>query len=359
MQLPLLQDGDLMAQVQDLRSFRASSRRGSRSHAETRVIRRNTNPRHVTVDHHGRMTGKATLLVRVVDEILGTHMRWLCFPDGRSADRNRAQLVHNADKVGGWPDAAHARSAVFSSAGDHVADFLAGPAFDGGGQGAPQMPGHQQRGSFVLGIVGADHQLAAGVEFARRGERDGEGQRRAGAQRRRERAVVETELGATLAAAASVVVVVAEVALVPLRIFAMARSGVFRLARSVLVAFVSMLIMVVMVLAVAVTMVLAAFVAAARRVTAAAAPPQPQPEPPEIHPHGPSERNATRHTCRSQSPTLARVRTVCAVRPRSTLPKSVDPLIASTPCGAYPETSIVRGPPGSSLMTVMIADLGP
>jgi hypothetical protein len=37
------------------------------------VIRRNTNPRHMTVDHHGRTAGKATLLVRAVDEILGTH----------------------------------------------------------------------------------------------------------------------------------------------------------------------------------------------------------------------------------------------------------------------------------------------
>jgi hypothetical protein len=97
----------------------------------------------MTVDHHGRMAGKATLLVRVVDEILGTHRRWLCFPDCRSADRNRAQIVHTADKAGGWPDAAHASSAVFSSSGDHVADFLAGPAFDGSGQGAPQVPSHQ------------------------------------------------------------------------------------------------------------------------------------------------------------------------------------------------------------------------
>jgi hypothetical protein len=27
----------------------------------------------MTVEHHGRMAGKATLLVRAVDEILGTH----------------------------------------------------------------------------------------------------------------------------------------------------------------------------------------------------------------------------------------------------------------------------------------------
>jgi hypothetical protein len=37
------------------------------------VIRRNTNRRHVTGDHHGRTAGRATLLVRAVDDILGTH----------------------------------------------------------------------------------------------------------------------------------------------------------------------------------------------------------------------------------------------------------------------------------------------
>ena len=31
------------------------------------------NRRHMTGDHHGRMAGRATLLVRAVDEILGTH----------------------------------------------------------------------------------------------------------------------------------------------------------------------------------------------------------------------------------------------------------------------------------------------
>jgi hypothetical protein len=67
-------------------------------------------------------------------------------------------------------------------------------------------------------------------------------------------------------------VVVAEIAPVPLRIFAMARSGVFRLTRSVLVAFGSMLTMVVMVLAVVVTVMFAALVATARRVIAPVAP---------------------------------------------------------------------------------------
>jgi AcrR family transcriptional regulator len=31
------------------------------------------NRRHMTDDHHGQMAGRATLLVRAVDEILGTH----------------------------------------------------------------------------------------------------------------------------------------------------------------------------------------------------------------------------------------------------------------------------------------------
>ena len=50
-----------------------SSRRDSRSHATTRVIRRKTNRRHMTGDHHGQTAGMATLLVRSVDVVLGTH----------------------------------------------------------------------------------------------------------------------------------------------------------------------------------------------------------------------------------------------------------------------------------------------
>ena len=140
------------------------------------------------------------------------------------------------------------------------------------------MAGHQQRGPFVLGVVGADHELTAGVELTRRGKRDGERQRRAGAQRRRERVVDEPELCAALAGAASVVMVVAEVASVPLWAF-----GAVRLAGLVLVVLVVMLavavmmmmvlaVVLVMVLAVIVVMVLAAFAAAARPVIAAAAP---------------------------------------------------------------------------------------
>ena len=38
-----------------------------------RVIRRKTNRRHMTGDHHGQAAGMASLLVRAVDGILGTH----------------------------------------------------------------------------------------------------------------------------------------------------------------------------------------------------------------------------------------------------------------------------------------------
>ena len=37
------------------------------------MIRRKTNRRHMTGDHHGRAAGRATLLVTPTDEILGTH----------------------------------------------------------------------------------------------------------------------------------------------------------------------------------------------------------------------------------------------------------------------------------------------
>ena len=53
--------------------FQVSSRRDSCSHAATRVIRRKTNRRHMTGDHHGQAAGMATLLVRALDGILGTH----------------------------------------------------------------------------------------------------------------------------------------------------------------------------------------------------------------------------------------------------------------------------------------------
>jgi hypothetical protein len=53
--------------------FRASSRRDSGSHETARLVRRKTNRGHMTGDHHGRTAGGATLLVRAMDEILGTH----------------------------------------------------------------------------------------------------------------------------------------------------------------------------------------------------------------------------------------------------------------------------------------------
>jgi hypothetical protein len=53
--------------------FHASSRRDNCSHAATRVIRRNTNRRHIIDDPHGRTAGGTTLLVRGLGEIFGTH----------------------------------------------------------------------------------------------------------------------------------------------------------------------------------------------------------------------------------------------------------------------------------------------
>jgi len=52
--------------------FHASSCRDSRSHAASRVIRRKTNRRHMTGEHHRQSAGRATVLVRAVDEILAT-----------------------------------------------------------------------------------------------------------------------------------------------------------------------------------------------------------------------------------------------------------------------------------------------
>jgi energy-coupling factor transporter ATP-binding protein EcfA2 len=54
-------------------AFHVSSRQASRSHAASRMVRRNMNRRHMTDDHHGRTAARATLLVRAMDEILGTH----------------------------------------------------------------------------------------------------------------------------------------------------------------------------------------------------------------------------------------------------------------------------------------------
>ena len=55
--------------------FQMSSRRDSRNPAATRVIRRKTNRRHRIADHHARPAGRATLLARAAEEILGTHTR--------------------------------------------------------------------------------------------------------------------------------------------------------------------------------------------------------------------------------------------------------------------------------------------
>ena len=70
----------------------ASSRRDSRSHATTRVIKRKTNRRHMTGDHHGQTAGMATLLVRALDGLLGTHSSSTASSAARQPRRTRPAL---------------------------------------------------------------------------------------------------------------------------------------------------------------------------------------------------------------------------------------------------------------------------
>jgi hypothetical protein len=51
----------------------------------TRVIRRKTNRRHMTGDHHDRAAGTATLLLTTLDGILGTHRTGAVPPEVASA----------------------------------------------------------------------------------------------------------------------------------------------------------------------------------------------------------------------------------------------------------------------------------
>jgi hypothetical protein len=53
--------------------FHAYSHRDSRSHVTVLVMRRKTNRGHMISDHHGRVTGIATLLLTATDGIPGTH----------------------------------------------------------------------------------------------------------------------------------------------------------------------------------------------------------------------------------------------------------------------------------------------
>ena len=81
----------------------ASSRWVSRSHVGTRVMKRKANCRHMTGDHHGRGVGRATLLVRAVDGILGAHglsLRKPARPDAPSRSEPRPPRVRH---VSGWP----------------------------------------------------------------------------------------------------------------------------------------------------------------------------------------------------------------------------------------------------------------
>src|SRR5208337_95059 len=68
--------------------------------------------------------------------------------------------------------------------------------------------------------------------------------------------------------------------------------------------------------------------------------------------------NATLETCSLQSPTLQIQITRSSRQHACTQPKNVEPVTASFPAGALPETPIDRGPLGSLLCTVMWVPAG-
>jgi hypothetical protein len=112
-------------------AFHLSSRRDSLSHAATRVIRRKTNRRHMIGDHHGRASGRATLLVRAVDEIPRHAQAYA----RRESDTIRLLILcHMTDHVSFGAISAvsldeHPRSAAISVRGNHGCnDRECGPA---------------------------------------------------------------------------------------------------------------------------------------------------------------------------------------------------------------------------------------
>src|ERR1700716_3038683 len=68
---------------------------------------------------------------------------------------------------------------------------------------------------------------------------------------------------------------------------------------------------------------------------------------------------ATLLTCSLQSPTLLTEIVRSAQQQAVTPPKEVEPLTASFPEGAFPDTAMVVGPAGSSLSTVIVAAFAP
>src|ERR1700677_5287061 len=68
---------------------------------------------------------------------------------------------------------------------------------------------------------------------------------------------------------------------------------------------------------------------------------------------------ATLDTCSWHSPTL-QIAIVRSLRQQAfTPPKNAEPVTASCPAGALPETATALGPAGSSLVTVIVAEAGP
>jgi hypothetical protein len=93
--LPPLQDRELVAQDQDPGSLPRLLAPDSRSHPVSCVVRRNTNRKHMTGDHHGRNARRATLLVRAVDALLSTRTDRRAEPGGRCAGGVTAlRVVH-------------------------------------------------------------------------------------------------------------------------------------------------------------------------------------------------------------------------------------------------------------------------
>jgi hypothetical protein len=68
-----LQEGDLVAQDQDLGGLLRILAPGLPQPRNTCVIRRKTNVRHMIGDHHRRAADTATLLLTALDGIFGTH----------------------------------------------------------------------------------------------------------------------------------------------------------------------------------------------------------------------------------------------------------------------------------------------
>jgi hypothetical protein len=67
------------------------------------VVRRNINRRHMTGDHRGGTAGRATLLAKATDQILGTHRSHTCTRLRRGSCRQRKRGHSSVRGVRGRP----------------------------------------------------------------------------------------------------------------------------------------------------------------------------------------------------------------------------------------------------------------